>query len=254
VYWILGAFDSLAMGNYPYPTPYIIGDPDHLPPAFPMKVACQAIVKAFESPRKGTTSPEIDPIVASLLPAAQIVYNATHNKTLKCFDAFSPAEELPTWDWQTCTELMPEEIPYYPPAGPPNDMFFNLASNWSFQELVVDHCQSEFKVTPDPDAIPDHYGLDIGVERTCNVFYSEGSFDPWRSGGVVPDSGPHPPEGCRSAVRVIEGGAHHLDLFFENEADPKSVIDVRREELRHIRMWIAEHAKNLADSKRSIQH
>ncbi len=35
-----GAFDAYAMGNYPYATSYISGDPDHPLPAWPMRAAC----------------------------------------------------------------------------------------------------------------------------------------------------------------------------------------------------------------------
>jgi hypothetical protein len=35
-----GAFDSFAMGNYPYPSYYIGGTPDTPLPAWPMRVAC----------------------------------------------------------------------------------------------------------------------------------------------------------------------------------------------------------------------
>lgn len=35
-----GAFDAYAMGNYPYATSYISGDPDHPLPPWPMRAAC----------------------------------------------------------------------------------------------------------------------------------------------------------------------------------------------------------------------
>jgi hypothetical protein len=40
-----GAFDAYAMGNFPYPSSYINGDPAHPLPAWPMHAACQAMTK-----------------------------------------------------------------------------------------------------------------------------------------------------------------------------------------------------------------
>jgi hypothetical protein len=39
------AFDAFAMGNYPYPSSYMNGDPDHPLPAWPMQVACMKFTK-----------------------------------------------------------------------------------------------------------------------------------------------------------------------------------------------------------------
>ncbi len=38
--FVQGAFDAMAMGDYPFPTSYISGNPAYPAPAWPMKVAC----------------------------------------------------------------------------------------------------------------------------------------------------------------------------------------------------------------------
>ncbi len=40
-----GAFDALAMGNYPFPSSYMGGTPQHPLPAWPMRVACLKFTK-----------------------------------------------------------------------------------------------------------------------------------------------------------------------------------------------------------------
>ena len=44
-----GAFDSFAMGNYPYPTYYIGGSAEHPLPAFPMRTACSHLGGSYQS-------------------------------------------------------------------------------------------------------------------------------------------------------------------------------------------------------------
>eukprot|EP00878_Enallax_costatus_P000962 GHUV01001094.1.p1 GENE.GHUV01001094.1~~GHUV01001094.1.p1 ORF type:complete len:556 (+),score=121.02 GHUV01001094.1:559-2226(+) len=40
-YWVQGAFDAYAMGNYPFPSDYMTGAPGHNLPAWPMRAACK---------------------------------------------------------------------------------------------------------------------------------------------------------------------------------------------------------------------
>ena len=63
--------------------------------------------------------------------------------------------------------------------------------------------------------------------RTCS---------PWSSGGVLTN------ETLPSSVvaLVLPMGAHHLDLMFEDPADPPCVQEARLVEEAHIRQWIAD--------------
>lgn len=44
---------------------------------------------------------------------------------------------------------------------------------------------------------------------------------------------------------MIEGGAHHLDLRYNNEYDPVSVIRTRALEVQYFRKWIKQAASTL---------
>ena len=65
-----------------------------------------------------------------------------------------------------------------------------------------------------------------------NIVFSNGGYDPWRAGGVLRSLSP-----TLEAID-IEHGAHHLDLFFSNPADPPSVKAARASELAAIKRWI----------------
>lgn len=41
---------------------------------------------------------------------------------------------------------------------------------------------------------------------------------------------------------MINGGAHHLDLRFNNEYDPESVITTRAQEVHYFMKWIKQAA------------
>ena len=46
--WASSAFDMMAMGNYPYPSSYMLNGGGELP-AFPMRVACEKMMYAVQS-------------------------------------------------------------------------------------------------------------------------------------------------------------------------------------------------------------
>ncbi len=56
---------------------------------------------------------------------------------------------------------------------------------------------------------------------SSNIIFSNGDLDPWRAGGVLT------PVNDRIVVRLIKGGAHHLDLRSPNPADPQDLTDAR---------------------------
>lgn len=39
---------------------------------------------------------------------------------------------------------------------------------------------------------------------------------------------------------IIPNGAHHLDLMFSHENDPDTVKEARKQELAHMRTWVAD--------------
>lgn len=67
-------------------------------------------------------------------------------------------------------------------------------------------------------------------------FYaSNGGLDPWRSGGVTESL-------SDSLIAIlIPDGAHHLDLRFNNEYDPQSVLLTRKLEVMYFKKWIKQN-------------
>jgi len=75
------------------------------------------------------------------------------------------------------------------------------------------------------------------LQAASNIFFSQGSYDPWHGGG--------PTQNVSLANDVVsyivEGGGHHLDLFFSNPQDTDSVKFVRSKELQYIKKWIDQY-------------
>lgn len=70
----------------------------------------------------------------------------------------------------------------------------------------------------------------------CVVFFSNGNLDPWMSGGVTRSL-------SESLVAImIDRGAHHLDLRYNSEFDPESVIKTRALEVSYFKQWIKQAA------------
>ena len=130
------------------------------------------------------------------------------------------------WDYQWCTERLPQET-YFTIDGE-HDMFWSRPRNRS---AVAAHCWDKYRVTAKGGAwiaASARFGAGAG----SNVIFSNGQYDPWRSGGVVADLSP--------SLRAleVEHGAHHLDLFFSNPADPPSVRAARDAEVKAMKEWI----------------
>ena len=83
-------------------------------------------------------------------------------------------------------------------------------------------------VTPRWDWMRAAYGdpaADWAAGRVTNVVFSNGLFDPWSSAGLKANLSDALP-----AV-VIDVGAHHIDTFFADAADPPSVTAARAFEM-----------------------
>ena len=116
-----------------------------------------------------------------------------------------------------------------------------------FNSTFVDaHCAKHVGVTPRRDWITQSYGgravAGAATGGVSNIVFSNGLLDPWSSAGVLQNM-------SESVVAVIiEDGAHHLDLFFSNAADPPSVTSARAVELAHIARWVAQKKRALGAS------
>jgi len=213
--WIMDTFDSLAMGNYPYPSSYISGDPLHPMPGYPMRVACSYLA----SPN--ATFHDLANAIGVLNNASQNV--VCNNATQTYTDPISM-----TYNLQVCTEVLPQSD-FFPAKGMPHDMFYDFTP-----VNLTTFCPSTYNgLEPRYTSIPQLFGLDR-LKAASNIVFSNGEYDPWRSGGIlVPIS--------ESIVSIyVAQGAHHLDLFFTDPRDPPSVTEARRQEMAWVDKWINE--------------
>ena len=80
----------------------------------------------------------------------------------------------------------------------------------------------------------DEYYGGLEIQAASNIVFSNGLLDPWTSGGVTANL-------SKTVVSVVlELGAHHLDLMFEDPNDPPCARAAREVEEANVRRWIAE--------------
>jgi len=116
------------------------------------------------------------------------------------------------------------------------DMFW--PAPWD-AEAAVQACRDQFGVAPDPLYASRAWGgkrISWPPSALTNAVFSNGLLDPWHGGGVLEQLG----FDDSVAVVLIPEGGHHVDLFFENEADPPSVKEAREVERRAMRRWVEE--------------
>jgi lysosomal Pro-X carboxypeptidase len=213
------AIDTMAMGDYPYPSNYLTNGGPMLA-AFPMRTGCEAFATTT------STSDDSD-LLRALGKMAAVFNNATGQ--LPCFDLPSDDEDDGMWDYLWCTETLPQET-YFRMDGV-RDMFWPKPYNTTW---INARCQHKYRTQPRYDWISAAYGGHRGVKATTNVVFSNGALDPWSSGGVSYNGT------TVGAVRslLIAQGAHHLDLMFSNPQDPQCVKDARKTEVNQITKWV----------------
>jgi lysosomal Pro-X carboxypeptidase len=209
-----------------YPSNYLVfqqtRDPSVTLPAWPMCAACAPF---------GNSSAVLPPphvLLAAMAQAADVFYNASGRET--CYELPDDPEFDGIWDYQWCTERLPQET-YFELTGA-SDMFWPRPDNRS---VVAAHCERKYGVGARGVAWIAQSAR-VGPSAGSNILFSNGQYDPWRSGGVLSDLSP-----TLRAVHV-DGGAHHLDLFFSNAADPPSLTAVREREVAAMKAWIAGSA------------
>ncbi|TMW66414.1 hypothetical protein Poli38472_004179 [Pythium oligandrum] len=221
IQWIKSAFDYLAMGNYPYPSPYIMNGKSVLPP-YPVRVACDHLKFTYaESDHMG--------LLEALRDGVGVYYNSTFDA--KCFQTSPPSNESAAdsnfWDYIYCSES------YQPTSlDGEKDMFWPVPWNLTAD---AENCKKEWNITLRPHWAVTQYGGRKALKAASNIVLSNGDYDPWSGTGVLEDF-------SDSVVYVpVEGGAHHLDLFFSNDMDPPAVKEARATELKHIKKWVREY-------------
>ena len=241
--WISGALETMVQYGYPYPTEFY-----NPVPGFPFQVACENMLHEKTG-------------LGSLRAAAQVYYNHT-GQAGSCFDwlasASSPSfgtndsgtrrgamlgsnkqqkQQILRGDWlgmawgyQLCTEVyqpMPTdgvtdiELPYQPNK---TEYFEGCQERWD-------------GVIPRPDWEEMTF-MSNNIQGGSNIFLTSGQLDPWRAAGI--QSLPRNADPDSIIVRIIEHGAHHLDLRSSHPLDPSSVTKVRQEELASFEGWIRQ--------------
>lgn len=223
------AWDTMAMGSYPYPTNYMTGGGDNPPlPAWPVRAACEAMMA--EDVRAGPTG-----ALGRLTKASGVFNNAT-GTVGECYELPSDDEYDGIWDYQWCTELMPQET-YFAMDGV-SDMFWPRSDSGA---SVRNRCERRFGILPRRRWIAASTGGGPrGLAAVTRVVYSNGDLDPWSSGGVRSSLGPE-----TVAVDIPEGG-HHADLFFAHPEDPPSLIAARVTTMALVRDWIVQFRREAA--------
>ena len=221
--WVLNVWDTLAMGNFPYASNYLVfqqtQDPGVTLPPWPFRAACARFTGA-------SASTPADTLLERMAEAIGIFYNASRQE--QCYTVPSDPNYDGIWDYQWCTERLPQET-YFSIDGK-HDMFFTRLANAT---AVAAHCMRKYGVASKGDWVAESSAFGAATAAS-NIIFSNGEYDPWRSGGVLSDLSP-----TIKAIQVGQG-AHHLDLFFSNPADPPSVKAVREAEVAAIKLWIAQ--------------
>ena len=116
-----------------------------------------------------------------------------------------------------------------------------LADPWN-ADAFVKNCQLYSHLNPQFDWALDTFGgrnPSKDFMHASNIVFTNGELDPWRAGGLLHDV----PGDSDIVVRVLEGGAHHLELRLPNPADPDDVNEVRNLIEQHIVQWSIAYKK-----------
>ena len=215
---LLNAWDTLAMGNFPYRSNYLVyqqtQDPSVTLPPWPFRAACAHFAGANAS----TPASEL---LAAAARAASVLYNASGKSS--CLAVAADPNFDGIWDYQYCTERLPQETYFSLDGGA--DMFWRRPANAT---AIAEHCAAKYGVKARAAWVST-----IGFEGASNIVFTNGEYDPWRAGGVVTNL-------SASVIALeVKQGAHHLDLMFENDDDPPSVRAVRSAQLSEVRRWIS---------------
>lgn len=138
-------------------------------PAYPVRAACEEL--------KTPNLQAID-LLEALSRGAAVFNNATQD--LQCFTLPEDPEDDGIWDYQWCTELLPQES-YFTLDGK-RDMFWSQPYNATF---IHERCQREFGILPRDNWIRDRYGdMPRALAHTSNIVLSNGLLGKWAQIGL----------------------------------------------------------------------
>lgn len=234
-YWINDALSYMAMGDYPYPSSYILNG-DGVLPAFPVVLGCDSFLDtdltAVDPGCADDLAAPCPALLEGLAGFAGIYYN--YSGTLTCNNLTASVNEEAQivdalWNHLYCSEI----FQVFGQDGV-NDVFWPAPWNAT---ASAEACYSSEGIYPRQEWLTQAFGDHADWARaTSNIVWSQGQLDPWRGGG--------PQVNLTDSLRsiIIEHGAHHLDLMFSTDEDPKSVLDARAFEMANVQQWIDQRA------------
>ncbi|OAY68101.1 Lysosomal Pro-X carboxypeptidase [Ananas comosus] len=175
--------------------------------------------------------------ICKLYGAVNIYYNYSGNVDCFALHDDDPHDTLYGWDWQSCSELL------LAVGGVSNSSMFP-PSRYNFTEQVADCQESNEGIPPKPHWITTEFG-GFDIKRTLkrfgsNIIFFNGLRDPWSGGGVL--------ESLSESLIAIAAhkGAHHVDLRFSTNEDPKWLTEIREKEVQIIKKWLTEYYRDSA--------
>jgi hypothetical protein len=208
---INNAIGTMQMVDYPYSTNFL--------GALPANPVNSTIHWMY-----GNVSTITEPF--DYLKRMQVILNVWQNSTgtTPCTDVgdgvsrVAPDLDDNGWSYQVCNEMvMPIQ------SNGITDMF--PSDPW-VADTFVKNCQLYNGLNPQFDWALDTFGgrnPNKDFMHASNIVFTNGDLDPWRAGGLLHDI----PGNDNVTVKVLEGGAHHLELRLPNDADPEDVKEVR---------------------------
>ncbi|KAJ8256663.1 hypothetical protein COCON_G00188150 [Conger conger] len=214
--WLQETWVNLAMVDYPYEANFL-----QPLPRWPIKVVCQHLTHP--------TAPE-QQLLQDISGAAKVYYNYTGDaQCLNMSQTATGSLGFRGWYYQACTEMV---MPMCTDGV--HDMF--EPQGWDFGAFS-EECQALFGVKPRADWADTVYG-GKNIKSHSNIIFSNGGLDPWSGGGVTKSL-------SDSLVAIlIPDGAHHLDLRYNTNYDPQSVLDARALEVKYMKLWIKQAANS----------
>nr|CAD1824691.1 unnamed protein product [Ananas comosus var. bracteatus] len=144
-----------------------------------------------------------------------------------------PHDTLYGWDWQSFTRGRRSKQQQHVSPSP-----------YNFTEQVADCQESNEGIPPKPHWITTEFG-GFDIKRTLkrfgsNIIFFNGLRDPWSGGGVL--------ESLSESLIAIAAhkGAHHVDLRFSTNEDPKWLTEIREKEVQIIKKWLTEYYRDSA--------
>jgi hypothetical protein len=151
------------------------------------------------------------------------------------------------WDWQYCSEML---MPFGKDGV--NDFYWN--EPWDL-DATIETCKNNWAgLAPRVGWAPAHYGSRGALRSATRITFPSGALDPWRPGSpleVPPQASAHSPPLLDAFT--LPSGAHHIDTFFSDPADPPDVTAGRRRILDLLAQWLDDaRAERAAQRRREV--